>query len=395
MSGSIRVRRVLSVGYVVGRLHPAIQASLPAELEALEEAGVDGRVFLLQPPSADVSRLPAFLSSRLTHPASVSGFAPPMPMTTAAASAMPRGRLATWISGSLLPSGIQHLHAASLAAAVFAREVKRYTGVGYSLALAPEDLSRARLGTRRARRLAHSADFVITRTHAERKHVEAVWGPVLYRKVYCVYPCIEPERLEFRGHVEREEDVILATGPVDEKSGLSDLVQAVALLRRRGRRVRVTVLGGGSRERDLAQVRLLRLQEVVPIVAPVDREERLALMRSASVLVAPCLRPRPDSLAKVPPEVFEAMAVGLPVLSTELEEVAELIEDGFTGRLVPPHRPAVMAGALETMLDQPDVSGRMAVAARKRLTTRFVRSKNVARLAQLFAAALPDRQIAG
>jgi D-inositol-3-phosphate glycosyltransferase len=67
----------------------------------------------------------------------------------------------------------------------------------------------------------------------------------------------------------------------------------------------------------------------------------------------------------MPGAVLEAMSMGLPVVATAVGGTPEILEDGLTGRLVPPRDPIALAAAITAVLDAPD---RRAMGARGRAT---------------------------
>ena len=90
----------------------------------------------------------------------------------------------------------------------------------------------------------------------------------------------------------------------------------------------------------------------------------------------------------IPNVLVEAMAVGLPVVSTRVSAIPELVEDGVTGRLVEPERPDVLAAAIRWTLERPEGLKSMLHAARARVEESFDNRRCVERLHQLLKAAL-------
>jgi glycosyltransferase involved in cell wall biosynthesis len=86
------------------------------------------------------------------------------------------------------------------------------------------------------------------------------------------------------------------------------------------------------------------------------RDDAAGLMRHLDVLVLPSYE---EPFGTV---LAEAMAVGTPVVATEVDGLPEVVEDGVTGRLVPPGRPDALAEAVLEVLAQGD---RMGAAARE------------------------------
>jgi glycosyltransferase involved in cell wall biosynthesis len=94
-------------------------------------------------------------------------------------------------------------------------------------------------------------------------------------------------------------------------------------------------------------------------------------------------RPITDGIPNV---LVEAMAIGVPVISTTVAGVPELIEDERTGLLVPERNPAALAKAIERLLKNPHWRQELARRARDTVRERFDRSKNVQELVRIFAS---------
>ena len=82
-----------------------------------------------------------------------------------------------------------------------------------------------------------------------------------------------------------------------------------------------------------------------------------ALYQSASVVV------NPSRVDNMPNSVLEAMASGVPVVSTNVGGVPFILRDNITGLTVPPDNPEAMAAAILRILDDPELAGRLGAAA--------------------------------
>jgi glycosyltransferase involved in cell wall biosynthesis len=117
-----------------------------------------------------------------------------------------------------------------------------------------------------------------------------------------------------------------------------------------------------------------------------DRVDALASTAGRQVVLAgeradvPELLPAFDAFALpsryegLPTAVAEAMACGVPVVATAVNAVADRVEPGVTGMLVPPARPELMADAIRYVLDSPAESARMVAAARARIGSHGIRA---------------------
>jgi glycosyltransferase involved in cell wall biosynthesis len=107
----------------------------------------------------------------------------------------------------------------------------------------------------------------------------------------------------------------------------------------------------------------------------------------------------PSRSEGLPNAVLEYMAAGRPVVATAAGGTVQLIEDGVHGLLVPPGDPGRLADAIDRLLGDPDLSRRLASAARRRAVERFSREAMVRRFEDFFrrlaAGRLPPRRVKG
>jgi len=78
------------------------------------------------------------------------------------------------------------------------------------------------------------------------------------------------------------------------------------------------------------------------------------------------------------------MASGVPVVSTTVSGIPELVESGSDGLLVPPEKPAMLADALDQILLDPKLGRNLARAGRAKVSQRFSIDRNAAQLLRLF-----------
>lgn len=107
------------------------------------------------------------------------------------------------------------------------------------------------------------------------------------------------------------------------------------------------------------------------------------MVAEASVFVLPCVRVRDGAMDGIPVSLMEAMALKVPVVSTRLSGIPELVRDGETGLLIPPRDPVALADAIETLLNDSALAGRLAENAHRLVSEEFDLRKNARRLAEL------------
>jgi glycosyltransferase involved in cell wall biosynthesis len=139
------------------------------------------------------------------------------------------------------------------------------------------------------------------------------------------------------------------------------LVRALATLQ--GRDVEALLVGDGpDRAAVEKEVRRLELESVRLLG---QRNDVAELLRTAAIFV---LSTRSEGL---PLSILEAMAVGLPVIASNVGGVPELVVDGETGVLVPPGDPHSLAGAIERLLGNPALLRQLGEAGRARVREHF------------------------
>lgn len=177
---------------------------------------------------------------------------------------------------------------------------------------------------------------------------------------------------------------ILSVGRLDRPKGHHLLLVALAALAQEGYRFRATIVGDGPEREVLGELaRRLGLAGLVRFAGRVYHEELPAYYQGAHLFVLACYNDagNQDNLPNV---LLEAMACGLPVVSTRFQGIPELIEDGMSGLLVEPQDSRALAAALRRLLDDRELGRRLGRAGRERVVAHFDQASSVARLAALY-----------
>ncbi|GAA4774296.1 glycosyltransferase family 4 protein [Actinomycetospora chlora] len=140
--------------------------------------------------------------------------------------------------------------------------------------------------------------------------------------------------------------VLLYHGRVDARKGVLDLLDAVADLLDRGRRLHLVVSGIGPDTSTVAdRITELGIDEHVTQLGYTAYEDAHEVYRRGDVFVSPTYA---EGFSNT---VLEAMASGLPVVSTDVVGVRDCVRDGENGLLVPPKDPAALAAGIARVLD--------------------------------------------
>jgi glycosyltransferase involved in cell wall biosynthesis len=161
----------------------------------------------------------------------------------------------------------------------------------------------------------------------------------------------------------------LCVGRFVEKKGIAHLIEAARILRDRGSPARLVVIGDGPLKTALeAQARGL---PTVAFTGWLPAPEVRRRLRAAMALCVPSVVSQDGDADGLPTVILEAMADGVPVIGSRQAGIAEAVEDGASGLLVPPGSPAALAEAIETMLGRPEWTAALGAAARRTVEQRF------------------------
>ncbi len=188
------------------------------------------------------------------------------------------------------------------------------------------------------------------------------------------------------------EPVILSVGRLVPIKGFATLIDAIALLVRQEIGCRCQIVGSGPLEHELRQkVQGLGLQERVQLLGPRDHHEVQRLLRTADVFALPCTRDADGNMDGIPMAIMEAMGMELPVVSTEISGIPELVvpEVGF---LVPPDQPEAFAGALARLLNDVGLRRSLGRKARERVMRLHDRSEQARQMYRLLTGREPPER---
>ncbi len=166
---------------------------------------------------------------------------------------------------------------------------------------------------------------------------------------------------------------IISSGRLVEKKGFLELVSACSELVQRGIRFRCTIGGSGPQEAELrAKVKELRLEDHVHITGEALLQERIPeFMHAGDIYCLPCVWASDNDVDGLPQMLMEAMACGLPAVSTNLVGIPDLVQHEVTGLLAEPNDIAGLADCLQRLIEDPDLSRRLAAAGRRRVQEVF------------------------
>lgn len=181
-------------------------------------------------------------------------------------------------------------------------------------------------------------------------------------------------------------DFVIGTiGRLVEKKGIDTLIDAAKLLKDKGHMFRVEIAGDGPLLTELeAQVRDLKLEDRVQFLGALPHIEVMKWMKQLNAFVLAGKKDRNGDMDGIPVVLMEAMMLGIPVISTKLSGIPELVIHEETGLIGAPGSAVDLAKNLIRYIGSPVLLDRLVPGARHRIESEFDRSLNADRLIRIF-----------
>ncbi len=165
---------------------------------------------------------------------------------------------------------------------------------------------------------------------------------------------------------------IVSSGRLVEKKGFEYLIDACELLKGRFE-FRCIIAGSGELESSLNQrIQRLGLEDFVTVTGkPLLQEEITEFMHQGDCYCLPCVWASDNDVDGLPQMLMEAMACGLPTISTRLVGIPDLVIHGQTGILLEPNDAEAIASATEELYKHPAIRRELAIKGREMVVEKF------------------------
>ena len=284
---------------------------------------------------------------------------------------------AGFLTRALQRRKIQHLHAhfANVPTSV-AELVERFSGITFSFTAHAKDIYLSRKDEL-ARKI-RAAEFVVTCTGYNQRYLQDIdAGPT---PIYLAYHGVDLSKFNNfdRASQLAQPLLILSVGRFCEKKGFFYLIEACRLLKARGRAFLCSIVGWGPLRNDLERMIVeLDLCDCVSLVSEMTQDQLIHVYLTAGMFVLPCILTDNGDRDGIPNVLIEAMAMQVPVISTEVSGIPELVEHNESGILVPEKNSAALADAIELLLSGPDLRSRFGEKGRAKVLNQFTLEDNV------------------
>lgn len=175
---------------------------------------------------------------------------------------------------------------------------------------------------------------------------------------------------------------ILYVGNLQSSKGIEDVIEAIRILPiTHKNQLKVDVLGGWRNE-ETKQNCLKKIEEhqlQITIHPPEKSHLKLQLMSNADIFLFPPRAPEGH-----PWVIVEAMAAGLPIISTDSGAIVESVIHEENGYIVPLSDPQAIANCIQELINFPEKRQRMGQNSRKHYLTNFTEAAMVENLTKIF-----------
>jgi colanic acid/amylovoran biosynthesis glycosyltransferase len=290
---------------------------------------------------------------------------------------------AVYVGLRLQDMGIHHVHAhfAGMAART-AFWVAKFFPVTFSFTAHANDIFAPRNFEIGLDKLVSAARVIITETDYAEKFLRERF-PERADRIRRIYNGLNLGEFG-RANFSSDPPLIVAIGRLIAKKGFANLIRACALLVEHGRSFRCEIFGEGPLENQLrGQIEESGLKELVQLPGAKPQHEIRKCLARARVFVMPSVPEAEGGMDNLPTVIMEAMATALPVVSTRIGGIPEMVVESETGFLVEPDDVVALAGAIEEVINDRSLGQKLGQAGYERAEKFFSIEKNVRELGKL------------
>ena len=189
-----------------------------------------------------------------------------------------------------------------------------------------------------------------------------------------------------RAYFASTDRLILSVGRLVEKKGFQDLLEALFLVKRRGQHFQCAIYGDGLLRQQLQEwIDDHGMNDEILLCGDRTQQDLITIFQSVTLFILTPIQTEDGDRDGIPNVLLEAMAVGLPVITTAVAGIPELVENNQNGLLYSPHDVEGISSGIIELLNDADKRSQLGRAASKKIIEQFDISQSANRLKALFA----------
>ena len=281
---------------------------------------------------------------------------------------------ATYFASKLKALGVRHCHVHFANQATLTAMMMKPLGLTYSFTAHGQDFTTDLGDDGLLQELANAAKFIVGVSDSAKALLKEMC-PDAVHKIKRVYNGIDLD--SFPTALPETEGTLrlVSVGRLIEFKGFFPLLDACALLRDRKLDFHLDIVGDGPLREELqAHINHHKLQQHVTLQGLLSLADIRKLLQQAQLFTLASIVDSQGAMDTLPTVITEALACRLPVVSTQLAGIPEMVAHEETGLLVPPNDPQALADAIARLAEQPSLRKAMGIAGRIKAEASFALS---------------------
>ena len=284
-------------------------------------------------------------------------------------------------------TGVEHMHAHwATYPALTAEYVAKLCGVGSSFTAHAHDIFANGFALQQK---AASVDAIITISEFNAQYIGARIDSADRKKIHIIPSGVETcltTPLSRHCLFEKSEITLTCVGTLEDKKGQSYLIAALRDVSLAHPEVRLRLVGDGP-DRQLIESCIAQygLQSIVTLRGWCTQSEVRQELERSDIFVLPSVVAKDGRMEGIPVALMEAMSAGVPVITSNISGIPELVRHEETGLLVPERDSQALGASISRLIEDTELYRRLSYAGQQEVIHRYDLKVNVSRLSALFA----------
>jgi colanic acid/amylovoran biosynthesis glycosyltransferase len=237
-------------------------------------------------------------------------------------------------------------------------------------------------------------DAIVVNCMHMKKCVQRILPKEMHQKIRVINHGIDVRKapLKFQKKYDKERIHIISVCRLVEKKGIDVLLKAIPLVMRECPKVKVTIVGEGPLKKDLISLSKQLHLKNVKFKPYLSNPLVFELLKTADIFVLPCQEASDGDLDSIPSAIQEAQLMKVPVVSTRVGGIPEIVENGKTGFLVPQKDPITLSKKIIELCTDSDLRKKFGENGRKKVLKELDMNKQFKKFHKLYVEVLEERK---